>query len=133
MLSYDNAAAIAAAPDTVTSPTLRILIADRVHDWTVTGLLDLTHLVIVDPDDAEEDIADAIGFSPLANPLDGLRVGTDGFVTPWDWAEEHVGWLELMMTIGDGGYALFLFVAHADGLASELRALCRAHPHTGKE
>jgi len=124
MRSYDNAAAITAAPSTVTNPGLKTLLNDRVYDWTALGLLDLTHLVIVEPRDTEDSIAGAIGFSPLVNPLDGLRVGADGFVSPWDWAEEHDGWLELMMTVGDSGYALFLFVAEGPGLASDLRSLC---------
>ncbi len=127
MRSFDNAVAIAAAPEVATDPELRQLLADRVHDWTATDLLEQTHLLIVEPVDTEEAIVDAIGFSPLVNPLDGLRFGADGFVTPWDWLEEHDGWLELMMTIGDSGYALFLLVAHADGVASDLRSMCRAN------
>ena len=125
MLSYDDAAAITAAPNTLTNLRLKRLLADRVEDWTVTGLLGLTHLLIVGPGDTEDVIAGAIGFSPLVNPLDGPRHGDDGYVSPWDWAEEHDGWLELMMTIGDSGYALFLFVAEAPGIHSELRSLCR--------
>jgi len=127
MPSFDNAAAIAAAAGTVTNAELQKLLTDRIHDWTALGVLDLTHLLIVEPGDTEEAIVEAIGFSPLVNPLDGLRFGDDGFVTPWDWSEEHDGWLELMMTIGDSGYALFLFIAHAVGIATELRSLCRAH------
>ena len=126
MLSFDTAAAITAAPETVTDPELKTLLIDRIHDWRATGLLDLTHLLIVEPGDTEEAIVDAIGFSPLVSPLDSLRFGADGFVTPWDWLEDHDGWLELMMTFGDSGYALFLLVAHADGIASDLRSMCRA-------
>ncbi len=128
MISFHTAAAIAAAPTTASiDPALRRLLADRVHDWSATGLLGLTHLLVVEAGDTEEALVEAIGFSPLVNPLDGLRFGADGFVTPWDWLEEHDGWLELMMTIGDSGYALFLLVAHADGVASDLRSMCRAH------
>lgn len=126
MHSYDDAAAIAAAPNTVTDPMLKSLLADRVQDWTALDLLALTHLVIVDVEDTEHTVAAEIGFSPLVNPLDGLRVGDDGYVSPWDWAEEHHGWLEVMMTIGDSGHAVFLFVADGSGLSYELRALCDA-------
>ena len=127
MQSFDNAKATALAPRLMTDPKLKNLLTDRVHDWRAMGLLDLTHLLIVEPGDTEEAIVDTIGFSPLVNPLDGLRSGSEGFVSPWDWSEDHDGWLELMMTIGDSGYALFLLVAPADGIATELRSLCRAH------
>lgn len=127
MRSFNDAAGIAAAPHTITDLTLRKLLADRIHDWAALRLLALTHLVIAEPGDTEEVIAGALGFSPLTNPLDCLRYGADDFVSPWDWAEEHDSWLELMMTIGNGGYALFLFVSFEAEVASRLRALCRAH------
>ncbi len=127
MLSLDHVAAIVGALNTVTDPDLCSLLTDRVHDWTAMGLLDLTHVLIVEPRDTEEAVSEAIGFSPLANPEDGVRYNADGYHFPWDWAEEHGTWLELMMTIGNDGYALFLLVAQGAGLASELRSMCRAH------
>ena len=91
-------------------------------------MLDLTHLLIVEAWDTEEAVTDAIGFSPLTNPTDGIRYDAELYQFPWDHAEVHSGgWLELMLTVGNGGYALFLLVAPADGLTSELRALCRVH------
>lgn len=126
MRSYDDAAAITAALNSVTNLMLKSLLADRVQDWAALDLLALTHLVIVDVEDTEHTVAETIGFSPLVNPLDGLRVGDDGYVSPWDWAEDHHGWLELMMTVGDSGHALFLFVADGSSLSSDLRALCHA-------
>ena len=127
MHSLDNAAAIVGALKTVTDLDLQNLLADRIHDWNATGLLDLTHVLIVEPEDTEEAVANAIGFSPLANPENGVRYNADGYHFPWDWAEEHGAWLELMMTIGNDGYALFLLVAQGEGLSSELRTMCRAH------
>lgn len=126
MHSLDNASAITTAVELVSDPVLEALLADRIHDWNATGLLGLTHLVIIEPGDTEEAVTAAIGFSPLTDPTDGVRFGEIGFVSPWDWYEEHFGWLELMMTIGNGGYAVFLMVKQADGLASELRSMCRA-------
>ena len=73
MQSFDTAAAIAKAPRIVTDPQLKNLLADRVQDWTATGLFDLTHLIIVEVGDADKSIIDEFGFSPLINPLDGKR------------------------------------------------------------
>ncbi len=127
MQSFDNAVAISAAPETVTDPELRKLLTDRVHDWTATGLLGLTHLLIVEPGDTEEAIVDAIGFPPLVSPLDGLRFGADGFVTPWDWLERHSGFFELIFTVGNDGFAFVLLIENVDGVDPELLSLCRAY------
>ena len=80
------AAAIAAAPkDASLDPHLRQLLADRVHDWTTTDLLDLTYLVIVEAGDSESDILAAVGYSPFVNPLDDSRFGSPSFTPPWTW------------------------------------------------
>lgn len=128
MLSYDNAAAIAAAPTTASlDPRLQQLIADRVHDWTVTSLLELTHLLIVQAEDSEKDIVEEIAFSPLENPLDGNRFGSSGFVPPFDWLQRHDGWFELIQTVSNSGFAFVLFIEDADGADPSLQALCRAY------
>lgn len=132
MLSFDSAAAIAAAPTTASiDPVLRQLLADRVHDWATTDLLDLTYLLIVQAGDAEEDILEAVAFSPLVNPIDGRRFGSKGFVPHWDWLEAHDGWWELIVTFGDG-YAFVLFIEDSEGTDPELRALCRTYADGGE-
>lgn len=125
MLSYDNAAAIAAAPEDATEPELKELLADRVHDWAATDLLGLTHLLIVQAGDAEQDIVDEVGFSPLVSPIDGARFGSPQFHPHHDWLEQHVGWTELTFCIGNDGWACVMFVQDADGADPELLALCR--------
>ena len=128
MLSFNNAAAIAAAPSTASiDPTLRQLLADRVHDWTATDLLELTHVLIVQAGNTEEDILDAVAFSPLINSLNDQRFGSKGFTPAWDWLERHDGWFELIATVGDSGFAFVLFIEDAEGVDPELRALCHAY------
>ncbi len=127
MLSFDTAAAIAAAPTTASvDPTLRQLLADRVHDWIATDLLDLTHLLIVEPGDTEEALVDAIGFLPLVNPLDGLRFGSEGYVPHFEWLSDVGGYFELIQTVGNSGFAFVLLVQDAEGVDPELLSLCRA-------
>lgn len=131
MLIYSDAAAIAAAPTTApVDHHLRRLIADRVHDWTATDLLDLTVLVIVEPGDDERKLRRRIAYSPLANPVEGSRFGEPGFEPSFDWLQHHPGgWTEIMETVGNDGWAMFLFVADQDGTDPELRALIRAYPN----
>lgn len=127
MLSFHDAAAVAAAPKTASiNPSLKQLLADRVHDWTTTDLLHLTHVLIVQPGDTERDIIDQVAFSPLSSPIDGERYGTKEFVPHWDWLERHDGWFELMVAFSDG-YACFLFVQDADGVDPHLLQLCRTY------
>ncbi len=72
-------------------------------------------------------IIDELAFSPLIIPLDGLRHGMDGFVFPFDYLEDHSGWFELFVTLGNDGFAFFLFVRDREGVDPELLSMCRAH------
>ena len=127
MQSFDNAKAIARAPQLVTDPKLKNLLTDRGQDWTALGLIDLTHVAIIEVGDTDESIIEALGFSPLINPLDGKRHGMEGFVLPFDYLEDHGGWFELISTVGNDGFAFVLFVRDREGVDPDLLALCRAH------
>src|SRR3954464_15644457 len=86
MLSYNEAAAIAAAPTNASiDPSLRALLATRVRDWASADLLGLTYLIIVQPGDSERTLLDTIGYTPLFNPLTGKRFGERGFGPSFDW------------------------------------------------
>ncbi|MBA3510454.1 hypothetical protein [Sphingomonas sp.] len=132
MLSFDTAAAVAAAPSTASiDPTLKRLLADRVHDWTATGLLDLTHLLVVEAGDTEESIVEAAGFSPLTNTLDGRRFGSAGFEPQFEWLSDVGGHYELIQTVGNDGFAFHIFIPDREGVDPELLALCRNYSDTG--
>ena len=127
MQSFDNAKAIARAPRLMTDPKLKNLLTDRVQDWTARGLLDLTHLVIIEVGDTDVSIIEELAFSPLINPLDGLPHGMESFVLPFDYLEDHGGWFELISTVGNDGFAFVLFVRDREGVDPELLAMCRTH------
>ncbi len=128
MLSFDTAAAVAAAPTTASvDPVLKQLLADRVHDWIATGLLDLTHVLIVLAGDTEQDIVDEVAFSPLVDPIDGARFGSPDFHPHHDWLEGHGGWFELIFTIGNSGWACVMFIQDDDETLTELVEFCRAY------
>lgn len=128
MLSFYDAAAIVAAPtNSSIDPTLKQLIADRVHDWTATDLLNLTHLLVVQPGDTEDELMEAVAFSPLVNPLDGRRFGSKGFEPCWDWLERHDGYYEMIVTVGNDGFAYILMIEDSAGIDPQLRQLCQTY------
>jgi hypothetical protein len=128
MLSYNDAAAIAVAPTNApVDERLKQLLADRVHDWTATELLDLTHLLIVEAGDTEEDLLNEAGYSPLANPLTGRRLGDPNYTPSFDWLQTHEGWTEIIETISNDGFAFVLFVQNNDRTDRNLELLCRMY------
>ena len=64
MQSFDNAKAIARAPRVATDPQLINLLHDRVRDWTALGLLDMTHLVLIEVGDTDASIIEELAFPP---------------------------------------------------------------------
>jgi hypothetical protein len=134
MISYDNAAAIAAAPtDARLDPELRRLLADRVHDWAATDLLGLTHVLLVQAGDTEQDILDEIPFSPLRNTLNNSRFGSPDFRPQFDSLIVQGGWAEIIATVSNDGFAFHLFVEMADSADAELTATILAYAGTGKD
>ena len=97
---------------------LKILLEDRLADIIHCGLQEWTHVLVVEPGDTEQQIIEAIGFSPLQSRIDGVRNSPD-----WDWIERHDGWWELLYTVGNSGFAYLLLAEDAED--SPLAQLCR--------
>lgn len=125
MRSFTTAKTIARAPRIVTDPQLQNLLADRVNDWKNDGLLNLTHLVLIEVGDTDASIIEELGNSLLINPLNGKRHGEEGFVFPFDLLTIHRGYFELMTTIGNDGYARVIFVRDREGVDPDLLSMCR--------
>lgn len=121
MIDLPDLDAILAALRTPLAPDLHDLIASRLQDAFACELADLTHILVIQPGDAEAQIIDAIGFSPLVSRMDGIRLQAD-----WDYVEPHPGWWELIYTVGDSGFAFLVFVQRAAGVLPELLDLCAA-------
>ena len=92
------------------------------HDLT-----DLTQILIIQVGDREQDVIEEIGLSPLVNPLDGCRYGDPQFQPWWDWLQDTGGWFEMIVTVGDTGFAYVLLVQDDDGVDAELLAMCREY------
>lgn len=109
-------------------PVLHGLIKGRVQDALSLGLDDLTHIIVVEPYDNEDDLIEALGFSPLVSRLDGIALQPD-----LDWIESHPGFWELVYTVANDGFAFLVLVQDAPGVLPDLLALCRtaaANPQT---
>lgn len=109
---------LAQASTHVTDATLKRLLEERAADTAHCGLQEYTHVLVIEEDDREQQIVEAIGFSPLKTRIDGIENCPD-----WDWSEWHSGWWELLYTVGNDGFAFILLVEDSD--SSPLARLCR--------
>jgi len=119
MIDLPSIESIKAALNQPLGESLRRLLEDRLADTIHCGLQDYTHVHVVEAGDTEQQIIDAIGFSPLKTRIDNLSNSPD-----WDWCERHPGWWELLYTVGNEGFAYILLVEDAEG--SPLAKLCRS-------
>lgn len=97
---------------------LKQLLADRLADTVACGFEEFTHVLVVEATDTEAAIVQAIGFSPLETRIDCGKGSLD-----CDWIERHVGWWELLYTVGNAGFAFILLVE--DHPACRLARLAR--------
>lgn len=131
MLSFHTWASLKGALDLPLPPELRALLVPRIARLPATGLAHLTHLIIIEPGDTEADVVPEIGFSPLVNPLDRARYGSPSFQPFWDELYRHGGWFELIVTVGNSGFAVVVFIPDAPGVEPDLLALCRTYARRG--
>ena len=126
MLSLPDRASILSALDLPLEPQLHELLAAHVRTMLEDpslGLIDMTHILVVERGDSVEAIKGEVGFSPLVCPYDGARFGSLGFHPFWDWLKGHGRWFEMIVTVGNSGFAYILLIGadHPD-----LLTLCRA-------
>jgi hypothetical protein len=127
MISLSTRASLEAALTLDLEPKLQHLLVDRIKDTASLDLLDLTHIVVVEPGESEEDLQEEISLSPTINPIDGERYPSAQFQVWWDWLERHDGYWEMIITVADTGFAYLLFVPDADNTDPKLRDLCRTY------
>lgn len=124
MISLPDRAALKRALAGRLQPRLRELLAERLTVTEANGVADMTHYLVVQFGDTEADIVEAIGLSPLINPIDGARFGTVSFQSWWDWLANVDGWFEMTITVGNSGFAYVLIIEDR-GEPTELLRLCR--------
>jgi len=127
MLSlYDEATTKAALALSI-DPGLRALLTTRIVHYAAAGLASATHILVVQPGDTESAIEREIGFYPTTNIIDGVCSGSGAFHPFWDWLQDLGGWFEMIMTVGDTGFAYILLIQDADGVDPDLLTLCKTH------
>jgi hypothetical protein len=108
-------------------PQLRQLLERRFADMITPygDLRDSTTWIVVDAGIDEADLIQHLGFSPLVEPISGVRFGCEGFQAYWDHLIDHGGWLELAISFGSSD-ATILLIQHVDGVMPDLRTMCEA-------
>jgi hypothetical protein len=104
---------------------LHAVLADIVAHAAEAGLLDLTYIIVVERQDSEQGVAEELGFSPLTNPIDGIRYDQPGFFPWWAYLRQRGRFYELAHTVSNDGFAFILIIdTKAD---SDLVSMCRRY------
>lgn len=128
MLHLYDRATMARALRLDLDPQLRRLLAQRIGSLA-EELIDWTEYLVVDPTfDSEADIVRQVGFSPLVDPIDGIRFGCAGFNPGHDWLQDHGGYFEMIITFGSTFAYVLLIRAQAEADPPLLR-FCRLYAH----
>lgn len=117
MIILSDREALLRALDTGLPANLHALLANIVMHAAEAGLLDLSFLVVVQCDDTDNAVAEEIGFSPLVDPIDGLRFDHPKFQPYWAHLDHQLGWYRLIHTVSDDGFAFVLLVDDQAGNA----------------
>lgn len=123
MLHFHDRATIMHALTLNLEPILRRLLHERIGALG-DMLVDWTEYLVVEHGDTEADIIRHVGFSPMVEPVEGIRFEQQGFHPFWDWLIDHSGWFEMVVTFGST-FACVLFIADEREKPTDLQTLCR--------
>lgn len=125
MLHLYDRATMAYALTLDLDPELHRLLTERIASLRTDkyDLTDDTEFIVIQPGDSEDDLIQHVGFTPLTEPIDGVRFGSPDFNPFWDWLIGHPGWWEMSVSFGST-FAYILFIQHADGIEPDLAAMC---------
>lgn len=88
-------------------------------------LTELAHFLIVQPNDHPSAIEQELGFSILANQVDGSRFGDRDFAPSSEWITNHGFCFEAVFIFEDSGFGHVLWVPDVKGVDAQLLTLCR--------
>jgi hypothetical protein len=126
MLSITDGGSLARALSSTIDDRLKHLLTTRSAQLG-DNIEGQARLIVAQPADPLPLIQDALGFSPLLNPIDGSRFGEPDFTPAWEWTEDHGFCFELVFIFDDSGFAHVLIVKNAEGVDPELLTLCRTY------
>ncbi|NTZ42882.1 hypothetical protein G7A66_07230 [Altererythrobacter sp. SALINAS58] len=127
MLSLPDANAIRAALREPLDPKLHTILAAKLASVEANGLENLTHVVVVQAGTTEEELQQELGWSPLQNPIDGVRYGEAEFVPYWSFLQDLGGVYELIQPVGNSGFAYIVVIEDREGVPAELLRMCRQY------
>jgi hypothetical protein len=110
---YRNSASMQGAVEASADDELSLLITARINElqeYIEEDLSEVMNLVVIEPDDMLRDVASALGFNLLTQPLDVI--------------EEHIGWYELTYVLRSDGFGMVVLIPKHPDVAPCLRALC---------
>jgi hypothetical protein len=113
------------------SSDVRNLIVAHWQRATARGLTDQTVIAVVQPGDSEAMLINELGWSPLADPVAGCRFEELGFQPYWSWLADLGGCFELILTVGNAGFAFILLIPKAEGVLPDLLAMCGRYAGEG--
>lgn len=125
MLHLYDRATMAHALTLDLNPELHRLLTERIASLRTDeyDLTDDTEFIVIQHGDSEDDLIRHVGFTPLTEPIDGIRFGSPDFHPFWDWLIGHPGWWEMSVSFG-GTFAYILFMQNAAETDPALAALC---------
>jgi hypothetical protein len=97
------------------------LLTSGEHDLT-----DWTDILVVEPGDGEGEVAREAGFSPLVDPITGVRSDHPDFMPGWDLLTLRGGCWRLVQTFGST-FATILLIPNDERTDPALLNLCRRH------
>ena len=103
-------------------PEVRSLIEQRMDEYGADA--DLATFVVVEPGDPLGALDGQLGFSILANRLDGRRYGDPEFTPSFELAEDHGDFYEVVFVLADFGDGVLVFIPKGDGVDPRLLSLC---------
>ena len=106
----------------VTDPDARALIERRLAEYGDDA--GLATFVVVEPGDPLGALDGQLGFSILANRLDGRRYGDPEFTPSFELAEDHGDFYEVVFVLADFGDGVLVFIPKGDGVDPRLLSLC---------
>ena len=131
MISLRRTAAIKSTLALLADNQLRALLTERVEQlttaWEGIDLSDLTHFLIIQPGDTAADAENDLGWSLLANMVDGARYGHPDFTPSWEWIEDHSGWFEAVFILSDDGFGVTVFVQDDPETDAEILGMLAQH------
>lgn len=123
MLVINDQTSLECALSTPIDDALKRLIWKRVCQLG-SAPFEIAHFIVVQPGDSLDAVTEALGFSPLQNPVDGCVWPDPDFTPGWEWIENHGIAFEAVWIFDDSGFGRVLLIEASEGQDTQLLQLC---------